>query len=70
MKIFADAGCEIFDNDAGEAVHFAQSVYHANAWKVAPYAVVTDVMPNTWCRAPGSTQVNIHNSYLYQGCIS
>ena len=48
---------EIFENDAGEAVHFAQNVYNANAWKISPYAVVTDVMPNTFCRAPGSTQV-------------
>ena len=59
-KIFADAGDQIFDNDAGEAVHFAQNVYHAKAWKISPHAVVTDVMPNTFCRAPGSTQAKIH----------
>ena len=57
MKLFCDAGDQIFENDAGEAVHFAQNVYNANAWKISPYAVVTDVMPNTFCRAPGSTQV-------------
>ena len=60
MKIYCDAGCEIFENDAGEAVHFAQNVYNAKAWKVSPYAVVTDVMPNAWCRGPGSTQVRMY----------
>ena len=57
MKLYCDSGYEMFENDAGEAVHFAQNVYNAEAWKISPHAVITDVMPNSWCRAPGSTQV-------------
>ena len=58
MSLYCDAGYEMFENDAGEAVHFAQNVYNAEAWKISPFAVITDVMPNVWCRAPGSTQVH------------
>ena len=57
MHLYCNTGYQPFDGDSGEAVHFAQNVYNANAWKVTPYAVVTDTMANTWCRAPGSVQV-------------
>ena len=57
MNLYCDSGSEMYENSAGEAVHFAQNVYNATAWKVSPHAVITDVMTNTYCRGPGSTQV-------------
>jgi hypothetical protein len=40
-----------------EAIQFAQNVYNATAWNIVPHAVVTDTVPNTFTRSPGSTQV-------------
>ena len=64
MKLYMDSGYQPFENDAGEAVHFAQNVYNANAWKVSPHAVLTDVTAHTWCRAPGSTQVHLTIAWI------
>ena len=65
MNLYCDSGYQPFESDAGEAVHFAQNVYNANAWKVIPYAVITDTMANTWCRAPGSVQVIFYRPSAY-----
>jgi CO/xanthine dehydrogenase Mo-binding subunit len=47
----------IFQATVGEAVTFAQNAYSAAAWNIVPHAVVTDTPPNTFTRAPGTTQV-------------
>ena len=57
MSIYCDAGSDMMEAGVGEAVHFAQNAYNANAWSIKPYVVLTDSMYNTPCRAPGSTQV-------------
>ena len=62
MHLYCDTGYQFLEGDAGEGVHFAQNVYHANAWKITPYSVVTDNVTNTFCRAPGSTQVREQRS--------
>ena len=59
MGLYSDAGYDPMEADVGEAVHFSQNAYNANAWSVKPHVVLTDVMANTPCRAPGSTQVSI-----------
>jgi len=47
----------IFQATVGEAMSFAQNAYSAAAWNIVPHAVVTDTPPNTFTRAPGTTQV-------------
>ena len=44
-----------------EGVIFSQNVYNAAAWNIVPHAVITDQVPTTFTRAPGSLQVNTHN---------
>ena len=59
MHLYCDSGYQPFEADSGEGVAFAQNVYNATAWRVTPYAVLTDNMMSTFCRAPGSTQVSM-----------
>ena len=45
-----------------EGVIFSQNVYNAPAWSIVPHAVITDQVPTTFTRAPGSLQVNLYNT--------
>ena len=45
-----------------EGVIFSQNVYNAAAWNIVPHAVITDQVPTTFTRAPGSLQVNTSNT--------
>lgn len=37
---------------------YSQNAYNAVAWNIKPFVVRTDTAPNTFCRAPGTTQVS------------
>ena len=72
IKIFCDSGANYNESTADIAVGFAKSVYirfmittlrtshlysSSPVWRLSPMAVLTDTPSNTYCRAPGSTQV-------------
>ena len=57
MSVYCNAGCDPMEASVGEAVHFTQNAYNANAWSIKPFVVITDTPYNTFCRAPGSTEV-------------
>jgi hypothetical protein len=40
-----------------KAVPYSQNAYNAAAWNIIPHAVITDTPPNTFLRAPGTSQV-------------
>ena len=76
IKIFCDSGANYNESTADIAVGFAKSVYirfmittlrmaqlysSSPVWRLSPMAVLTDTPSNTYCRAPGSTQVGAQN---------
>jgi len=56
MKYICDSGFASSASTGFSAVSISQNVYEANDWHVSPGLVNTDQAPNTWCRAPGTTQ--------------
>ena len=59
MKLYCQTGWTATSQTLMEALHFAQNAYNSTAWNIEPYAVKVDTHGNTFCRAPGSTQVRI-----------
>ncbi len=57
IKIFCDCGYTTNEATANDAATFAQNCYASKAWNIEPSAVKTDTAANTFCRAPGTTQV-------------
>ena len=37
MSVYCNAGCDPMEASVGEAVHFTQNAYNANAWSIKPY---------------------------------
>ncbi|ODM92327.1 Abscisic-aldehyde oxidase [Orchesella cincta] len=55
-KIFCDPGYTGNEATSLFAMVCAQSCYRAVGWEVVPGKSLTNTPPNTYCRAPGSTQ--------------
>ncbi|XP_037075287.1 LOW QUALITY PROTEIN: indole-3-acetaldehyde oxidase-like [Pollicipes pollicipes] len=56
MRYICDSGFASSATTGFSAVALSQNVYHPTNWDVAPGHVNTNLAPNTWCRAPGTTQ--------------
>ena len=58
-EVYCDPGFSPNECTVGEGINFFQECYHSPWWDVKTFGVVTDTPSNTWCRAPGSTQVHV-----------
>lgn len=69
-QIFCDGG--ILSNEVTSAMAMValQSCYEAVGWKVAPGAVNTNKVSNTYCRAPGELNLvsKAFKMWLYIQC--
>ncbi|XP_049766804.1 uncharacterized protein LOC126100259 [Schistocerca cancellata] len=55
-KMYHNCGAHRNDSSAGVALESFKNCYDNSTWNVTAYNVITDVAPNTWCRAPGTTE--------------
>ncbi|CAG7828319.1 unnamed protein product [Allacma fusca] len=55
-SVFAEVGSVINDSDIDDAAKFIQNCYDVTGWEVTKSEVLTDKAPNTFCRAPGTSQ--------------
>lgn len=56
MEIFCDPGCCSNEVTSLFAMITAQSCYKAMGWEITPGKALTNLPPNTYCRAPGSAK--------------
>lgn len=56
IKTYTEKGAAGNDDTAGEIIRYSSNLYDSDTWKYLCYAVRTDIAPNTFARAPGSTE--------------
>jgi xanthine dehydrogenase/oxidase len=62
--IYCDCGFTTNESTGSTAAEFAKNCYKAVAWNIVSSDVITNTPSNTYCRAPGTTQVNYSKKRL------
>ncbi len=70
IKLTCDCGFTTNESTSGDAALFAQNCYSAANWNVVPASVTTNTAANTFCRAPGTTQVLLLPSSTHITCLN